>query len=301
MKRKVIRQGHNTLTVTLPVSWVKQENVKPGDEISITEQGKDLLISAESKEAFSTAEVRVMRPRRLVSRHIFNLYRNGVDEIKIMYDDPIIIKDIYSYLPLLMGFEIIHQTKDSTIIRNMLTLNESEFDTTMRRYLLVTKSMAEETQRMFKMHKFQDAAGIIEIERVQNRLYLLLCRMINKKPGAIKAPTSTYLFVQKIEDIADEYKYICKCAIEKEYKSVSPAVTRYLEEINELLELLYQFYYRFDKGMAQEIVTRKKELIVKGLRLLESVPKKEIRLVSTMNNLLTVIYEAASPVFGVNL
>jgi hypothetical protein len=161
--------------------------------------------------------------------------------------------------------------------------------------------MAEETQRMFKMHKFQDAAGIIEIERVQNRLYLLLCRMINKKPGAIRSPTSTYLFVQKIEDIADEYKYICKCAIEKEYKSVSPAVTRYLEEINELLELLYQFYYRFDKGMAQIIVNRKKQLIVKGLKLLESVPKKEIRLVSTMNNLLTIIYEAASPVFGVNL
>ncbi len=31
MKRKIIKQGHNTLTVTLPSEWAKQFNLKSGE------------------------------------------------------------------------------------------------------------------------------------------------------------------------------------------------------------------------------------------------------------------------------
>ena len=47
MIRKVIKQGHNTLTVTLPSKWVKSRDIKPGDDINIKEKDNGLLITSE--------------------------------------------------------------------------------------------------------------------------------------------------------------------------------------------------------------------------------------------------------------
>ena len=47
MKRKIIKQGHNTLTVTLPSKWVKDLNLSAGDEIELIEKDKSILITSE--------------------------------------------------------------------------------------------------------------------------------------------------------------------------------------------------------------------------------------------------------------
>jgi len=33
MKRKIIKQGHNTLTITLPSKWAHKLNLKAGEEV----------------------------------------------------------------------------------------------------------------------------------------------------------------------------------------------------------------------------------------------------------------------------
>jgi len=45
MKRKIIKQGHNTLTMTLPSEWVKKLNLKAGDEIDLNEKGGSLMVN----------------------------------------------------------------------------------------------------------------------------------------------------------------------------------------------------------------------------------------------------------------
>ena len=37
MKRRVIKQGHNTLTITLPSEWVKKLNIQSGEELDLSE------------------------------------------------------------------------------------------------------------------------------------------------------------------------------------------------------------------------------------------------------------------------
>ena len=45
MKRKVNRVGQNTLTVSLPSKWVKENDVKQGDELEIIEEHNKILLS----------------------------------------------------------------------------------------------------------------------------------------------------------------------------------------------------------------------------------------------------------------
>lgn len=49
MKRRIIKQGHNTLTVTLPSAWVKDLNIHAGDEIDLVEEANGLLLTTEKK------------------------------------------------------------------------------------------------------------------------------------------------------------------------------------------------------------------------------------------------------------
>ena len=49
MKRKIIKQGHNTLTVTLPSDWVKKLNLKSGDEIDVLENENSLILNGFEK------------------------------------------------------------------------------------------------------------------------------------------------------------------------------------------------------------------------------------------------------------
>ena len=87
MKRKIIKQGHNTLTITLPSKWVKKLNINERDEIDVNEENNNLIISAkenneEKKASFDITGFTIP----LFWRYFQSAYRAGCDEIKIMFD-----------------------------------------------------------------------------------------------------------------------------------------------------------------------------------------------------------------------
>ena len=51
MKRKLVKQGMNALTLTLPSSWIKSNNLMPKDEVDLIEVDHSLIISTEKKQA----------------------------------------------------------------------------------------------------------------------------------------------------------------------------------------------------------------------------------------------------------
>ena len=54
MERKINRVGTNTLTVSLPQSWVKRYQLRAGDSIAVEEQGSVLkIIAGDAKEESS--------------------------------------------------------------------------------------------------------------------------------------------------------------------------------------------------------------------------------------------------------
>jgi phosphate uptake regulator len=84
MKRKVIKQGYNTLTVTLPTDWTKKFNIKPGDEVDIIEQGRGLQVSTEKGPNLSTITIDISRlSPAVIWRYLLAAYRAGYDEITI--------------------------------------------------------------------------------------------------------------------------------------------------------------------------------------------------------------------------
>ncbi|MEW6295357.1 MAG: AbrB/MazE/SpoVT family DNA-binding domain-containing protein [Candidatus Diapherotrites archaeon] len=89
MKRKVIRQGHNTFTVTIPIRWARQQGLSPGSEIDLVEKGNSLVINTDkvNNNGNTRAEIDITGlPNKLLWRYISAVYRAGYDEIKINFD-----------------------------------------------------------------------------------------------------------------------------------------------------------------------------------------------------------------------
>ena len=49
MRRKIVKQGNSALTLTLPSSWTKRFEIKPGDEVEVIDEKDFLKITSQKK------------------------------------------------------------------------------------------------------------------------------------------------------------------------------------------------------------------------------------------------------------
>ena len=87
MKRKIIKQGHNTLTLTLPRDWIKRLNLKAGEEIDVVENEDSLVINGHQNTKNNCAIIDITNCSvPLLWRYVQSAYRSGCDEIKVVFD-----------------------------------------------------------------------------------------------------------------------------------------------------------------------------------------------------------------------
>src|SRR3989338_5327977 len=100
MKRKIIKQGHSTLTITLPTKWAQKLNLKAGDEIDLIEKDNSILINGQENGKEKKAVIDISNfTMPLIWRFIQGAYRSGYTEIKIIFDpDKALYDDPYHYL-----------------------------------------------------------------------------------------------------------------------------------------------------------------------------------------------------------
>src|SRR3989338_7463517 len=87
MKRRIIKQGRNTLTMTLPCHWTKLLNLKVGDELDVLEKGSTLLVNGENGPQEKCAVIDITTfTIPLIWRFFQGAYRSGCDEIRILFE-----------------------------------------------------------------------------------------------------------------------------------------------------------------------------------------------------------------------
>ncbi len=88
MKRKIIKQGHNTLTITLPTDWVKKLNLTPGDEVEVIQNAGELVINGKQNSEQKTVTLDISNLRvPMLWRFFQSVYREGYYEIILIYGE----------------------------------------------------------------------------------------------------------------------------------------------------------------------------------------------------------------------
>jgi phosphate uptake regulator len=283
MKRKIIKQGHNTLTMTLPSEWVKKLNLKAGDEIDVHENENSLVLNGfeRIKEKSAVIDIKGFTVP-LLWRFFQGAYRAGCDEIKIvfdentkLYEDPyhyyttqfdyaelgeqkpekLILVAIQSLVDRFVGIEIIEHGKNYILIKEMGEVSAKEFDNSLRRIFLVVFQLFDRIMEAIEKNEIGSIALCKDMHTIDlniDRFVDYCARILNKINTSFPEKNKSLLFstLYLLELLGDEFKYIGKhLAISK--KSIQE-VLPLAEKVREHFDIYYKLFYKFEREKAIE-------------------------------------------------
>jgi phosphate uptake regulator len=269
MKRKVIQIAGKTFVVSLPNKWVRQWGVKKGEELELVENGPRLLISTAQPRELRKGSVDVSAATERTLRWVLSsLHKKGYDEIEIRTENPKHASLIEELLKdLFLGFAVVHTSKSRCVVRSVAKDLDDQFDAILRRAFLVTLDLAEQSYTFAKDGMFDDLKGLLDLEKTNNQLTNFCERLLNKRGHSDTVNTNfLYVIIWNLEKIADDYKYICEYLAER--KKVSKPTLAVFKDINNLLRMYYELFYKFDIKQLSELSDSLKKLRKKMERLL---------------------------------
>ena len=212
MKRKINLVGTGTLTISLPSSWVKKNNLQKGEELEITEKNNELILSSEKKnEEKKEITIDIPSSTNFSRRFIQVPYIQGYDVIKFTSNDPKVFQKIEENMYTVIGFEIVEQGKGYCIVENITKQKGEDFEKiffrlfnlvfTVNEYLI--EGMRKDNKESYKL--------MIQIEDLANKLDLFCRRLINlQETNQIQVAASYYFLTRSLEGITDIYEDIAK-------------------------------------------------------------------------------------------
>ena len=302
MERKINQVGTGTLTVSLPASWAKYHHLKKGDTVDVVEEeNKLVLYKPKSLEKNERIVLKIEgNDEKNLLRPIFSLYVRGVNEIEVHYEFQQMIDYMRKALYSLTGFDIVEEGTNYCVLKNIANLDEKEFEPSMKRLFETVIRIARESYALIKNKEYNTLSVIGEVDRTLNKLCIFCERLVNTSGyRLVNKPSLMYFLLVRIEHIGDFYKHICNYLMKQKKKfDLQPEVLQIYEKTIKMLEFLYSMYRDYNPNKYGLLRSMKKEVIDKGHKLFEIVPKKQIRIVHYIVEIAGKIDNASSPMTG---
>lgn len=250
-RRKVIKQGKGTLTMSLPMEWIRQVGLKQGSEIFIEQKGMQLVVSpALGQKEGRTSQIDLRGTgQALIFVTIYNLYVRGDEEIKARYDRPETFELISDAAHSLIGFEIVEQSAGCCTIKELARGESEDFDTLLRRVMLLLISCAEEGYECLKRGDKEGLAAIAKRDKTLNSLVHYCLRVLNKRGrGDIQRAMHLYTLLNLLEALGDHYSRFYQGV-----SKVSPKTLSITKDTVKLLRGFYNLYYDYNNEAANRI------------------------------------------------
>ena len=279
MKRKIIKQGHNTLTVTLPSEWTKKLHLDAGDEVDIIENSGSLTINGKQHNGFKSTTIDISGLSiPMVWRFFQSAYREGYDEIKLVYDKS--KKDYesaynfyasqFSYTRMgekpmkktpidmitelvnrFIGIAIIDNGENYCTVREMGEITSKEFDNSLRRIFLLILELFDKLIALLKSNQAGDISICKTLHTMDiniDRFIDYCCRINNKINDSSFQKNKPLIFstLFLLELLGDEFKYIGNHLSHSKIKV--DEIVDFAESVKRHFEMYYHTFYKFDRN-----------------------------------------------------
>ncbi len=260
MKRKVIQIAGSTQLVSLPRQWAKAHNIQRGQEIDVQEDGDKIIVSANNVPPVESAEIDASNLGAMIPRCVSAFYKRGVDSLKVTYETPSSVAILHDALAKdTTGFEILEQGENYCVIKHVGGA-PTEFDSVLRRIFLLLNTMSDECVSAFKKENYALLKNLAFLEEANNRFTTTCMRYLNKvgNPEGIKKTGPLYYIIEQLEQLADQYKYVCQhfSRLDKDKVKLKKDVMELFERANKLVRIYSDVFYTLDN---EKIVFIKEE------------------------------------------
>ena len=126
MKRKIIKQANQAYTITLPIEWIRSNNLSEKTEVDLEIKEKTITITtnSKSKEEKISLEVENFEIKEIAA--IINaLYAKGIDEITFKTSKEI-SSELIKILNPNIGYALTEHKKDTYTIKDIKVQETNE-------------------------------------------------------------------------------------------------------------------------------------------------------------------------------
>ena len=250
MMRKVIQIAGSTQLVSLPRQWAKAHNIARGQEIDVQEDGNRVIISADNAPVLENAEIDMSNLDAMIPRCVSAFYKRGVDSLKVTFKNPSVVSILNNALAKdTTGFEILEQGENYCVIKHVGG-SPTEFDSVLRRVFLLLNTTSDECISAFRKENYSLLINLAFLEEANNRFTTTCMRYLNKvgNPDGFKKVGPLYHIVDQLEQIADQYKYVCQhfSRLDKDKVKLKKEVLDLFEKANKLVRVYSEVFYKLD-------------------------------------------------------
>jgi len=302
MKRKIVKHGPSSLTISLPAKWVKKQHITAGDELELEEEGSSLRILSKPKIPKELEiNLDLSDSGVMLSRAIVAIYKAGFDKANITYNATKELETIQNTIDRSChAFEIMNIKKHVVEIKAISQLDHSEFNNILRKSAHAIEIISQEVLDTMKSEDYDSLPELILKDRLVDRHTDFCRRLLNqgydvrpKKKGPL------YTIIEQTEIGSDIFKIISRELIKTKKKPSNQIITLF-ESINKLIMKMYNTFFDFDIMKMKEIGTIEIN-IRKQIDLICNSTKKDIKLLAYLINLFETIFELKSAILTYHL
>ncbi len=265
MRRRLIRQGRSTLTVSLPKKWAHDNRLRPGDELEVLPAGAELRLLRPVAVRAKSKQVDVSGMTGALVRATLNaLYIIGEDELHIACrkEQHRLIQDAVDRL---IGMAVVEQRPALFVVRDVTAPGDVEFDTLLRRIYRMVLDLADECLADFELkaedrHPQTTPEQAAERDFGINRFVNFSLRQLSRQGHLDARKTAAYFhLLLLLELVADEYTNLWKALVQPETEAGKYALALYKQALS-TTRTCYGLLYKYDHAEASH-VTRTRDII----------------------------------------
>jgi phosphate uptake regulator len=266
MKRRVIKQGYNTFTISLPKKWCDSHELSGRDEIDVSEKGNCLLLSKEAYKGAEKISVDVTGLNRAtIILLVESLYNYGYSLITVTTKDKS-AKDTMHHKDIsmpslinictsrLIGAEIISSSPNLYTIEVITEDSKEKFEVVLRR---IFRLIIELFELFVEGIRKRDKAAIesiefkhITIKRFSNYALRLLNKFGHEEANKTTFYFAIVCFLSKIDEIV---KNFAAHTISEGRLDLSKGCSDMIEEVGNAFKLYYSLFYKYDLSQLSKL------------------------------------------------
>ena len=275
--RKVQVTGGSTFIISLPPEWVKRNNINKGSEVSITDQGTELLVEpANNEESEVTKKITLPASYtgKPLQRLLTSMYISGFDTLLVVSKDkmtPEMRDDIKRFAKVVMGIEVIEETSKSIVLQNVLNANTFSLEKAIRRMSLNVSTMIEDTIKAIHDEDDDLIENIVlrddEVDRYQWYIY----REVKIRCRDERSNIYILVLSRILERIADDAVNICQAIKHKKGIKGREKMIDNLTYSNDVYKKAMETFYSRNFNEIDGIINRKAEITQRKYELLSEL------------------------------
>jgi len=265
--RKLQLVGESSFSITLPPKWIKENKLKPSDQITVTQEEDGslrLIPGIQEREEFGiTINADRCKEPGMLRRLIISGYVRGCGFIEVVSNHRIRQghkDEIERAVDGLLGLGTMKSASDHITIQSLIDHSKFPIKPLLKRLCDLASSMNEGAMQALKDRDASLAADIIHRENEANKIYWLAIRQLEaaihdksllKKVGLEKARDPAYylMVAVSLESIADYAEDIAKNLLALGKKEISDADLQKVIQLGKLThETTSNAYEAFFKG-----------------------------------------------------